>query len=112
MNRFAVEVMRRRHRWSLLASARHLVPDDHTGPGWHRRRRHVGEHVSRSAGEGHHEDPGEELRRAAGAGLLHSFERALAEQRRMVATFEQVEEPAIELLVDPEVAGPTGLVRE
>ena len=37
---------------------------------------------------------------------------ALAEQRRVVAAREEIEEPPVELLVHPEVARPAGLVRE
>ena len=47
-----------------------------------------------------------------GARRFHLLERALAQERLVVALREHGEEPLIEFLVDPEVARPARLVRE
>src|SRR5207245_8634690 len=88
-----------------------LAPRHHAGAGAPRDRGHVGEDVGWAAGHRENEEPGEELRGAARARLLHALERALGEQRLVVAFREQVEEPPVELLVHPEVARTPRLVR-
>src|SRR5688572_16469688 len=93
--------------WTLLDDRlrREAVPDDHAGARAPGDRGHVGEDVGGTDGEGEDEDPGEEFGGAPRAGLLHALERALAQERRVVAALEEIEEPEIELLVHPEVAG-------
>ena len=91
---------------------RHVVPDHHAGAGAPRDGRHVGEHIGRPPREREDEDPGEELGGAAGARGLHPLERAFAQQGVVVTALEQIEKPAVELLVHPEVARAAGLVRE
>src|SRR5215831_2664920 len=89
-----------------------LGPDHHARARAPREGRHVGEHIGRSPGESHGQHPCDQLRRAARASLLHTLERAFAQERLVIALLEEIQEPEIELLVHPEVARSTRFVGE
>src|SRR5215471_20927060 len=91
---------------------RELRPDDHARARAPGEGRHVGEHLGRALGESHGEYPGDQLRRAPRTCFLHALEGALAQERLVIAFLEEIQEPEVELLVHPEVAGSTWLVGE
>src|SRR2546425_3112573 len=114
MTKMMPSVMRRSARPHACRSfiSRQVVPHDHAGAGAPGDGRHVGEHVGRALREGHGHDPRVELGGAPRARVLHTLERALAQERTVVALLEHVEEPPVEFLVHPEITWAAGLVGE
>src|SRR5262249_44987651 len=64
------------------------------------------------ADRAHHDDPGEQLARAARARRLHLLDGEFLQHALVIGPDAEIDKPAVERLVDEEIASPAGLVAQ